>query len=210
MCIFQTIAQVRPCEVRKYVKYWETIRPTTWHEKWKRWIFAFCSIRAGWNTNKETYRELVNTPWTSPEELLALLKHTRIGIYEHRAKGIWEFTDEVICNPTVMDIDHSQDWASQRDKLVKRFYGIGLAKVAFSLEMCYPTECRVVCIDTHIAQMFGIDPNKISDKQYRECERQWLKACDTLGYPSPIVRHILWDKKQGKKNTRYWSHVLEN
>lgn len=210
MCIFQTIASVSPSTVQRYVNYWESIRPTTWHEKWKRWVFAFCSIRAGWETNKNTYRALVRNVWPDVESLRAILEKCRIGIYENRTRGIWEFTNEVVDNPEVLNIDVKHDWVEQRNKLVKKFHGIGLAKVAFSLEMCYPTECRVVCLDTHILQMFGLNPNKVTDKQYFECERQWLKACNTLGYPPAIVRHILWDKKQGKKNTRYWSYVLEN
>lgn len=210
MCIFRTISEVSPSTVDRYVKYWEDIRPTTWHEKWKRWIFAFCSIRAGWKTNKNTYKALVNIPWTSPSELRELLEKCKIGIYDNRTKGIWDFTDDILYDPKVLDIDPSQDWVVQRDKLVKRFHGIGLAKVAFALEMCYPTECKVVCLDTHCLRMFGIDGKKgVTDSMYKACEKQWIKACETLGYPSPIVRHILWDKLQGKKNTRYWSHVLE-
>ena len=206
-CIFRTIATIQPQTVQRYTDYWETIRPRTWHEKWKRWVFAFCSIRTGWKTNKQTYKLLVDNPWATREQLRDLLEKSKIGIYEKRTKGIWGFTEAILDNP---DILNAQPNVEERDKLVKKFYGIGITKVAFSLEMCYPTECKVVCLDSHCCSMFGLDSNKISESQYKECERQWVKSCETMGYPSAIVRHILWDKIQKKRNTRYWSHVLES
>ena len=102
---------------------------------------------------------------------------------------------------------HGQTW---RNRLVKKFFGIGLAKVSFAMEMCYPLYCGVVCLDTHILQMYGVDPRKGCGRAvYEEMEAHWIKICLDKGYPSAITRHILWDKIQNKRNTRYWSHVLE-
>lgn len=210
MSIFNTIASVSPSTVKRYSTYWEDIKPQSFRDKWKRWVFAFCSIRTGWKTNKQTYHILVKHEWQSVSELRQLLEKSKIGIYDNRTKGIWEFTQKIKENPSLLYVD-GEDWKVKRDNLVKEFYGIGIAKVSFALEMCYPLDCGVVCLDTHCLKMFGHDPKKgVADSKYKEYEGQWLKACQTLGYPSAIVRHILWDRLQKKRNTRYWSHVLEN
>jgi hypothetical protein len=210
MSIFRVISQVSPSTVKRYTEYWQGIKPVSIEDKWRRWIFAFCSIRATWKVNKETYRLLITKRWETPEDLRRLLEEGRIGIYNNRTKGIWQFTQHIKQDPSALFVGVGDSWTEKRDKLTKELYGIGLAKVSFSMEMMYPVECRVVCLDTHCLQMFGHDPKKgVNDSDYRRYEAEWLKACETLGYPPAIVRHILWDKKQNKRNTRYWSHVLE-
>jgi len=205
------IRQIPQSTVDRYSSYWFELRPKNIVDKWRRWLFAFVSIRAQWKANKEAYSLLANEDWKTRNELSDLLHKSRIGLVPMREKAIWEFKNSIEKDDHIIQPKFEDTWQSWRNRLVKQFYGIGLAKVSFAMEMCYPLECGVVCLDTHILQMYGIDPRKGCGKQkYQEMENHWIDTCLDMGYPSAMARHILWDKIQKKRNTRYWSHVLEN
>ena len=206
----QKINSIRQSTVDRYCDYWYGIEPRNTEDKWRRWLFAFVSIRAQWKANKESYRMLAGENWQTKDELSKILHDSRIGLVPMRERAIWEFTQEVKKDKSVIEPELDDTWQTWRNRLVKKFFGIGLAKVSFAMEMCYPLYCGVVCLDTHILQMYGVDPRKGCGKAlYEEMEAHWLKICLDKGYPSAITRHILWDKIQNKRNTRYWSHVLE-
>lgn len=202
------IGSVTQDEVDRYSQYWRTIRPITLEERFRRWLFSYCSVRATWKMNKNTYALLSTEPWQTKEELRALLERARIGMYEVRTEGIWQLGNIARYNPILL-MGHLGDWQEWRDHLVSQLFGLGMAKVSFALEMCHPIDCRVVCFDTHILRMYGTSSDKLTPKLYHEMEDHWLAVCDQHKYPSPMVRHILWDRIQKKPDTRYWSYVLE-
>lgn len=91
----------------------------------------------------------------------------------------------------------------------------GLKVISFALEMCWPRECEAVAIDRHVARWYGVpDTAKLTDKLYLDLEDHWCQAVkrrqkDGTIFPSPIVRHILWDEEHGEPCTDYWSHIFE-
>ena len=207
----EKIRTIPESTVNRYESYWFELRPRNDIDKLNRWLFAFVSIRAQWKANKEAYMLLANEIWETKNELNNILDKSRIGLVSMREKAIWEFREALKRDKSIIQPQYEDNWQSWRNRLVKQFYGIGLAKVSFSMEMCYPLECGVVCLDTHMLRMYGVDPKKGCSKQkYEEIERHWVDICMDMGYPSAMVRHILWDKIQNKRSTRYWSHVFED
>jgi thermostable 8-oxoguanine DNA glycosylase len=197
--------------IDRYLAYWESIKPTDHEEYYMRWIFAFLSIHTTWRKNVDSYVLLTKEKsWReSSDQLSTVIKNAGVGLHGMRTRGIWEFTQAFWQKPENFYKQDNESWMEFRDRLVEACYGIGLAKVSFALEMAYPKDCGVVCVDTHIIQLYGQDPQKLTDKQYRNIEAHWIKNCKKLEIPSPIARHIYWDKVQEQPDTKYWSYVFE-
>ena len=92
--------------------------------------------------------------------------------------------------------------------------GIGLAKAAFFVELTCFHKAKLACFDTHMVQLYGFTAaeygkGKVRDKDVRRMETHWANAC-AKNHVSPVTaRWVLWDEKQGKTDSRYWSYVLE-
>tara|TARA_Y100000034_G_C6878099_1_gene401903 strand:- start:1125 stop:1781 length:657 start_codon:yes stop_codon:yes gene_type:complete len=207
-------SRIDPGDVKEYSEYWKTITPEPEQDPYmKRWLFAFLSIHTGWKKNKEAYMALKDHiwEWGCREDIEDALRECKTGLYTSRSKGLWGLRKafkEAHKNKYSMGFEET--WASYRDRHVDMLYGIGMAKVSFAFELCFPETARVVCLDTHLLQMYGYKPNStVGKKAYHEMEKHWLGQCTKYNYPSPISRHIIWDQLQGKQDTRYWSHVFE-
>lgn len=136
-----------------------------------------------------------------------------VGIHQRRTRGIWDFSIKFWENPEVWKKQKDEDWVTFRDRLAVQCIGLGPAKTAFALEMCYPQECGVVCLDTHMLQLYGFDAKTLvgwnKGPRYKQVEQNWLGHCRENEVPSFVARNIFWDDKQNQKDSRYWSHVLE-
>lgn len=206
------ISNLDPQRVSNYLSYWETIRPRTHADVFRRWIFAFVSIRTSWQQNVLGYQALTkDLDWIfDKDELDRRIRSTGLGLHDRRARALWELSRLYLEEPKQFLKGDEESWEDFRNRLVDKLYGIGRAKVAFALEMVYPGEAEVVCLDTHILRAMGWTESNVPGKTaYQNLEHLWLLMCKGAGYPSPMVRHIYWDKVQGKKNTRYWSRCLE-
>lgn len=199
--------------VNEYLAYWTRIKPKDGWEALQRWLFASLSIKATWQKNRDAYLLLKDKPWDTEKELRALLLESRVGLVERRTKTILQMYERYESAPeyffpVIPDYAPIHIWQGIRNRYVKELYGFGIAKASFSLEMCYPRQCKVVCADTHILQMYGVSDGHYQ-RMYPALERHWVSNCQRRNNPSPMVRHILWDRIQGKENTRYWSDVFE-
>jgi len=85
---------------------------------------------------------------------------------------------------------------------------LGQAKTSFAIEMLYPTEAKVVCMDTHLFQIYGLNQTKDA-KKYKTLEADWIARSEARGLAPYMARCLYWDKNQNRKNSRYWSKVLE-
>ena len=171
----QKINSIRQSTIDRYCDYWHGIEPRNTEDKWRRWLFAFVSIRAQWKANKESYRMLAGENWQTKDELSFILHKSRIGLVPMRERAIWEFTQEVKKDRSIIEPHFDDTWQTWRNRLVKKFFGIGLAKVSFAMEMCYPMYCGVVCLDTHILKMYGVDP------QVRVAARLYMRKWKHIG-----------------------------
>jgi hypothetical protein len=195
----------------RYLRYWRTIAPRDDREYFQRWLFAFASIRTRWQVNVSLYNALAR-PGTSfvREPLRALLVAERSGMVEVRTEGLSRFCAEYWLDPRSFRPAPGEPFAACRDRLVGRIHGLGIAKVSFALELCYPQSCDVACLDTHLLRLYGLAGEAgVADSVYRAAESHWRASCARRGVPSPIARHMYWDRVQGMADTRYWSHVFE-
>ena len=197
-------------EIKRYKDYWESVKPQTECESFKRWLFAFMSVHTSWESNVRGYEAIKDwTQWINRDDTLQqILIESRVGLYRNRTRFLSQFATKFWQDPQKY-MYQSGNWQKWRDALVKDILGLGIAKVSFSLEMLYPNEAEVTCMDTHLFQAYGLNQSKHA-KYYRDIENYWLAKCKDTNVPSYIARSILWDRKQDQTDSRYWSYVLEN
>lgn len=135
------------------------------------------------------------------------MEQSKIGLYNTRERGIWE-----LVSTPIKQRRNSESWVDFRDRVEKKLYGLGPAKTAFAIEMCYPLECRTVCLDTHMLQLYGYDTKDVgkanSGKKYKEIEYHWLKCCEKNEIEPYMARCLFWDQRQMQTSSKYWSDVL--
>ena len=204
---------VRASTVDRYIDYWNDIKPTRPDDVLRRFLFAFTSVHTSWQGNVRGYNALKDLGWMKDkDDLLNRLKKARCGMYNVRTKAIWEFASKFYANVDYY-CEEPSDWTSYRNELVEDINGLGIAKVSFALEMCFPNEARLSCIDTHGIQLYELENRDFKSKKgletYETVEKHWVDNSDDVDSPSYIARCIFWDKKQNRRNTRYWSYVLE-
>jgi len=200
-------------DIHRYGEYLESIRPADFEGLFRRFIFAYCSIQTSWQMNVKLYEMLKSNEWRTDEaELMALLVSSRAGFHNNRTRYLADFAKKFWDDPYFFLKKWYESWTVYRDRIVKRMLGMGLAKVSFTLEMAYPSDAQVVCLDRHMLRVYKRKQDKHNScgaALYREFERHWCKCCKARGVPPTIARWIYWDRIQGQKDSRYWAHVLE-
>ena len=197
-------------EVETYKNYWDSVKPKNDTEVFHRYLFAFMSVHTSWESNVRGYeavKDWVN--WINrDDELEKRLVDSRVGLHKNRTRFVSQFSKDFWSDPDWYKYQGG-NWQTFRDRLVKKILGLGIAKVSFSLEMLYPNEAKVTCMDTHLFQAYGLSQTKDA-RRYKEIEDYWLDMCACWNIPSYIARCILWDRKQNQTDSRYWSYVLED
>jgi hypothetical protein len=149
--------------------------------------------------------------WTiSKERLLEMLEGSSLGLTSMRYKALWDFARKFRANPKQFYKKRNETWVELRDRLASSLYGIGQAKVSFALNLSWPVEAKVCCLDVHLLRFLGWDKKAVPPlKKYKAMEQKWLDKCDEYGIGYNIAREMYWNKIQGKRNSRYWSYCLE-
>lgn len=203
-------------EIKNYTKYWSSIAPKNDNEIFQRWLFAYTSIHTTWQANVRGYNAIKNfDEWINDKDiLLAKLIEAKCGMFNVRTNYIWDFSKLFFNDTSFFHRYDNETWVEFRNRLVNKLKGIGMAKVSFTLEMCYPTEAQVVCLDVHMLRLYEAKENiKFEGKNiniYHEMELDWINRTTQLQTAPCITRSIFWDKKQNQSDPRYWSYVLEN
>jgi thermostable 8-oxoguanine DNA glycosylase len=203
-------------EIRAYNQYWKTVTPKNNDDIFRRWLFAFTSIHTTWEGNVRGYNAIKDfNQWAdNKEKLRELLIAAKCGLYNNRTEYIWDFKNAFFSNPKEFQKKRSESWVDLRDRLMNSCKGIGIAKVSFTLEMCYPHLAEVTCLDTHMIQLYELPLQKFDSGKgytiYRQYEQDWITRSKALGVSPYITRSIFWDRKQKQHNSRYWSYVLES
>jgi hypothetical protein len=197
--------------IKNYKNYWQSVAPVTDSEKFQRWLFAFMSVHTSWESNLRGYQAIKDwTGWFNhPDKLKALLEQSRVGLHNRRTRFVDTFSKQFWSNSLKFNKLSSESWATYHNRLEKMILGLGMAKTSFGLEMIYPNECEVTCMDTHLFQLYGLDQTRDS-AHYEAIEQHWISMCKAWSVPSYVARCIWWDKNQNKTDSRYWSYVLEN
>lgn len=196
--------------VDSYRKYWDALTPKNTSSVFQRWLFAFMSVHTSWKSNIAGYTAIKKWwQWVNREEELKNRIHTsRVGMHNNRTKYICEFTKDFWENLDIYERTAGENWTTYRNRLEKRVLGLGPAKTSFSLEMCFPNDAHVACMDTHLFQVYGLDQTRDS-RMYEKIEAHWLDMSRMWNIPPYIARCIYWDRKQNQQDSSYWAHVLE-
>ncbi len=196
--------------INRYKEYWDKIKPTSQQEYYKRWMFAFLSVHTTWKANVKAYENLTADPLDEKTKLMKLITTSGVGLINLRTEGLWKFKKDFWDDPQSWYKKDDESWAVFRNRLQERCHGLGFAKSSFAIELCYPNECEVTCLDTHMLQLYGIKSSPVpSPRKYTDIEQHWISLCKENKYPAFMVRNIYWDKVQKQNDTRYWSYVFE-
>lgn len=196
-------------EIDTYIKYWESITPKDDEAIGNRWLFSFLSVHTSWSMNVSSYLLLTKhrDMWINDrQELSRLLIDSKVGLFKIREEGIWNYFQDKVVNKT-----SEETWSDYRDKVMDTLRGLGPAKTAFALEMCFPLENKSVCLDTHMLNLYGYGPRDQyrAKKDYKCIEQHWVDTCDKVGIPPTIARCLFWDKRQMQNSSRYWTYIFE-
>jgi len=197
-------------EIKRHKEIWDELTPDTDSEMFKRYLFAFMSVHTTWESNIKGYENIANwLKWINNDaKLLDLLKDSGVGLHNNRTKFISAFTQDYWANCKKYQKKKDETWVECRDRIEKTIKGLGLAKSSFSLEMIYPLECNVSCMDVHLFRFYGLNQTKHL-KQYKTIEAHWVEWSKMFNLPAYISRVIWWNRNQGQKDCWYWATVLK-
>jgi hypothetical protein len=203
-------AELDYTKVSDYTGYWESIAPTSDSDVFCRWLFAFMSVHTSWKANIVGYAAIKDWwMWINKwDTLLELIEASRVGMHNNRLKFISEFAYDFWEDPNKYKKSPNETWSEFRNRLENITLGLGMAKTSFALEMCYPNQAKVTCLDTHMFQMYGLNQTKHA-KKYTAIEEHWVCMSNMWNIPPYIARCMYWDYKQGYADSRYWSFVFE-
>lgn len=201
--------------VTRYNEYWESIKPHTDEERYKRWVYAVISPRIRFDRNSKAYDAVANGSWTTEEEVVRLIKNTGAGCHNSKGRVVWQLRQRLLNDDTAFlhtpEEEGFASWQDFRDSIFKQksFLGVGAAVASFGMTMSYPLTAQVVKLDSHMRHWYGIKRSSFTVKQYRQVEDHFVNTCNAHGYPPAVVREILWDEDQNKELSQYWSYVFE-
>lgn len=198
--------------VRRETKYWESLQTNSDFDVFKRWLFAILSVNSDWKSNVYAYKFLLSDfSWMiSRESLDAKMPLAKVGLNVRRAEGIWQLVEGFREDPKQFTKKDDETWVECRDRLIGRIRGLGNAKTTYALNLSYPVDAELLCLDIHVLRFMGYEKQSISSlRQYKEYETLWMDKCDDVGVAPNVAREIYWNRVQGRTNSRYWSYCLE-
>jgi hypothetical protein len=202
-------SSVKAGEIDRHIKLWRGIECENFYDKYRRWLFAFCSVHTTYENNMAGYLALKDwEQWINrPNILKEKIIESRMGLYNDRTPRIHDFTMKFFTDPHWFDRNDGETWVQYRDRLVAEIKGLGKAKVSFALEMMNMESCEVFCADTHLFQAYGLS-QETDLRQYEKIERHWIQMSKIWNIPSPIARAILWNRKKDQPDCSYWASVF--
>lgn len=197
-----------------YSNYFSRIDPVIPHDMWKRYLFAYTTVNLSWQSSVKLYTELDRLEWPAPEwKIKDAFITARAGFHETRPRYIADFAAKYFRGVNYLKFQHrpSRNWIEFRDALDKEILGLGMIKISFTMELAYPQETEIVCLDRHmLARIFHTDPTRnCTGPRYLHYERLWVQTCRRYGVAPGIARLAYWDKLQGQNSPDYWAHVFK-
>ncbi len=195
----------------RYVDYWDRLTAKSDAALFRRFLFAFMSVHTTWEINVNGYKEIQDfEAWKDGHfGLRTRLVRSGAGLHNNRTLWIQGFSDAFWADPRAYRRGVRESWHGYRDRLEKSITGLGPAKVSFALELAFPLEAEVLCLDVHMLRLYGKKDQNMRKNEYQAYEADWIGRSRAAGLPSYIVKQMHWDKLQGRSDSRYWSHVLE-
>ena len=197
--------------VDRYVDYWGAMGAKRDHDFLSYGLFALLSVRMSMEKNIDAYKALCKFDWVDVEDISQRLESLRTGFHKTRAVAVDKYYQQFRDAVNELKKPDNMSWSDYRDKLTK-IRGLGLAKSSFAVEIKYPLDCDVVCLDTHMLTFYTGAKNQPTPAPtiYKELERHWVRESRKRDIPPAIARHIYWDQTRNEQDhSRAWSHVLE-
>jgi thermostable 8-oxoguanine DNA glycosylase len=213
--VMEAFKMMRAHHVARQHGYWQALTPLTPNDRMRRWLFAFCSVHTTWENNVRGYLALRDLKWVrSKADLQQRLVASGVGLHNMRTTFIWEFKKKFLMAPDFFEHHAGESWPDTRHRICTNLRGLGYAKTSFALELVYPTQAEIVCLDVHMLRLYGCgDMNGRSgirfQSLYLQMERDWVARCQGIGTSPYVARCVFWDRLQRKRSSRYWSHCLE-
>lgn len=206
------VANLDDGTLEAYREYWGGLTVRDNADYFRRWLFAFCSVHTTWKGNVAGYEAIKDfTKWLGDEEALRHRLHkSGAGIHNNRAKWITEFSEQFWSEPQWYYRAEGEPWWALRDRIAARTKGLGLAKTSFALEMSFPLDADIACLDVHMLRLYGVDQKKVNPVTYVKCENDWVGRSRARLEPPYVARMVWWDQQQGQNDSRYWSRCLED
>lgn len=208
----QALKKLDTTKVPTYEAYFETLRPKTPEDKFRRGLFALASVHTSWESNINLYSKLWDLAWKhDPVLLRERIIESRAGLVNGRVKAIMAYTSLYETYPGLFE-RNGDDWYKFRDRIQDHVLGLGPAKSAFFIELTYFHDSRICCADTHFLQMYGIEPKDVGNVKNEDRARMEMHfdlTCQRAKINPVTARWLLWDQKAGQPDSRFWSYVLE-
>jgi hypothetical protein len=196
-----------------YESYFNSIRPKTERDGFRRGLFALASVHTTWELNCDLFAQLWDLEWLGDMDALRKrIVDSRAGLVNGRVKAFSQYAAIFWQFPGILTKKRDESWYEFADRIEAQFYGLGPAKSAFLVELLYFHDNRNVCVDTHMLQLYGIPASEVGNVRGADLvriETHWDCTCKTMNVNPVTARWILWDEKQSQTSPRYWSKVLE-
>jgi len=146
--------------------------------------FALISAQTSVENHEKGYLNVLNA--TSFEQIEDGLLDAGVNYYRNKAKYIFHNMTEPDYE-LVLDHYDAGDLDKMHRAIADEFKGVSTRKAAYAMANAVTTE--KMCVDTHVAQRAGIDPDEIYngvvvDKYEQQCDEiiaQWPDLHDELG-----------------------------
>jgi hypothetical protein len=149
----------------------------------------------------------------SIDDLRERIEGSGAGLHNNRARFIMEFSKDYWSDPDKYFKQGYETWKEYWLRLEKLINGLGPAKTAFGAELIYLHNADIVCLDTHMLQLYGYKTAAIGAglrrADYDKILDHWVATCKDFGISPVTARWMWWDKKQNYSDPTYWSYVLE-
>jgi hypothetical protein len=194
----------------RYGDYWCDLTPRNHQEYYDRLLFSIMSVHTSWQANVRGFLAVKALPEDYTElQLRDAIQAAKVGLTRMRLVAVLDLNARFWNDPERLYAQPNETKTAFRNRMVKETFGLALAKTSFAIELAYPADPGVVCLDTHHLQLYECPGGTPPLSMYQMIEDHWLNACIKRGVSSPMARHVFWDIKQQQPNTRYWSYVLE-
>ena len=195
-------------EVNEQTDYWKTKYPKSHNDVRNRWLFAFASVHTTWTNNVNQYQAVKDKPLCNYSKLLSRLIIGGGGMYNLKASGMFHFGTVWRYDNTPF-VNKPTDWVQTRNSVAKELIQLNKAKTSFAMEMTWPLESEVVCLDRHILRLYGQDPEDAPNQtNYDWMERYWMRQSKQRNIPAYIARCVYWDRINKSNNSNYWAYIL--
>jgi len=113
------IEAMTPCDYLPRLSYFLDIAPIDHADYIRRWLFAYATIRNGWQQSLHLYRELEDLAWVNDKDKLqAAILRGKAGFHNVRVRYIWDFIEKFHSDPDSFFPRAGETWVSFRNRLV--------------------------------------------------------------------------------------------